>query len=451
MRSVVIGLIAAILAATILPTAALAATAPAAKPPVLDPAAVKKGMADAPGVITASGLDCQVANARFLGKSTDPKTKISNNFYELACVNQEGFIVAVPEKGGEAQMYTCLEVANTPTSGAQCILPENADPKHGLAALVAKNKPNCQITAARAIGQTTDRTATVFEVACQGGPGYNVQTSFPVSASKPAQFTPCFAIPADSHIKCTLTDEATSASYVTAVAAKMGKPCQVKDQRYVGATGDGETFFEVACQDGKGFMIEQTANGDVKPAIDCAVADNIGGGCTLTNSRAAETEQAGLYSKLAHSAGYACDVSRYAPFNVNVPGHEVVELSCGNRPDGAVAIFPASTAEKAQIYDCAHSEIAGYRCSFTKPDAAVASLTADLNKLGKTSCVVSATRFMAKTTDGQGFVEVACADGNPGFVISYTVGPPVVPKEALGCAAAKGILGGCQMAENNKH
>jgi hypothetical protein len=342
-------------------------------------------------------------------------------------------------------------VLNTPTSGAQCILPQNADPKQGLAALVAKNKPNCQLTAARAIGQTTDRTATVFEVACQGGPGYNVQASFPESPSKPAQFTPCFAIPADSHIKCTLTDDATSTAYITSLVGKMGKPCQLKGRRFVGATSDGESFFEVACQDGKGYMIDQATNGDVKPAIDCAVADNIGGGCTLTNAREEETAQAGLYSKLAHAAGYACDVSRYAPFNVNLPGHEVVELSCGNRPDGAVAIFPASTAEKAQIYDCAHSEIAGYRCSFTKPDAALASLTADLNKLGKSSCVVSGTRFMAKTTDGQGFVEVACADGNPGFVISYTVGPPISPKEALGCAAAKGILGGCQMAENNKH
>ena len=457
MRSVVIGLIAALLAATILPTAALAATTPAkasaaaGKPAVIDPAAVKKGMADAPGVIAAAGLDCQPANARFLGKSTDPKTKISSSFYELACVNQEGFIVAVPEKGGQAEIYTCLEVANNPSSGAQCILPQNADPKQGLVALVTKNRPSCQITAARAIGQTTDRTATVFEVACQGGPGYNVQTSFPVSAAKPAQLTPCFAIPAASSIKCTLTDDATSTAYITNLVSKMGKPCQLKDRRYVGATGDGETFFEIACQDGKGYMIEEAANGDVKPAIDCAVADNIGGGCTLTNSREAETQQAGLYSRLAHAAGYACDVSRYAPFNVNVPGHEVVELSCGNRPDGAVAIFPASAAEKAQIYDCAHSEIAGYRCSFTKPDAAVASLTADLNKLGKTSCTVSATRFMAKTTDGQGFVEVACADGNPGFVISYTVGPPIAPKEALGCAAAKGILGGCQMSENNKH
>ena len=44
-------------------------------------------------------------------------------------------------------------------------------------------------------------------------------------------------------------------------------------------------------------MIEQAANGDFKPAIDCAVADNIGGGCTLTNCAPAQTEQAGLYTQ----------------------------------------------------------------------------------------------------------------------------------------------------------
>ena len=450
MRPLVVGLVAALMAA-ILPVASYAATKPAAaaaKP--VDPDSIKKGMAAAPGVITQTGVDCDLANARLLGKATDTKTKISSSYYELACKDQEGFIIALPDKGGTAQIFTCLEVANTPTSGAQCVLPENADPKSGLHALVAKDKPGCTLTDARAIGQTQDRSATVFEVACQGGPGYVVDASFPVSASKPATFAPCFAISADSAMKCTLTDAASSAAYVDALAAKMGKPCTVKDRRYVGAASDGSSFFEVACQDGKGYMIEQASTGDVKPAIDCAYADNIGGGCTLTNARQAQTEQAGLYSKLAQAAGYNCDVSRYAPFSVNVPGHEVVELACSNRPDGAVAIFPASTAEKAQIYDCAHSEIAGYRCSFTKPDAALATLTADLNKLGKSSCVVSGSRFMAKTTDNQGFVEVACSDGNPGFVIGYSAGPPVTPKEATGCSFAKGILGGCQMPENQK-
>jgi hypothetical protein len=447
MRPIVFGLVAALMAAT-LPIVSFAATAAAPKP--VDPDSIKKGMAAAPAVITQAGLDCSLANARLLGKSTDPKTKLSSTYYELACKQQEGFIVAVPDKG-DTQIYTCLEVRNTPTSGAQCVLPENVDQKQGLAPLVAKNKPGCVITDARAIGQTQDRKTTVFEVACEGGIGYIIDASFPVSAAQPATFNLCWGIPAGSASSCTLSPPTGLATYVVPLVAKMGKPCTVTGSRYVGATNDGSNFFEVACDDKKGYMIEQAANGDVKPAIDCAIADNIGSGCTLTNARSAQTEQAGLYSRLAHAAGYSCDVSQYAPFNVNVPGHEVVELACSNRPDGAVAIFPASSSEAAQIYDCAHSEIAGYRCSFTKPDAAFATLTADLNKVGKSSCVVSGSRFVGTTTDKQSFIEVACADGNPGFLITYGPGPPFVAKEALGCSLAKGIAGGCQLPANQKH
>ena len=150
MRPIVFGLIAAVMAATMLPAAvAFAATKPATPP--VDPDSIKKGMAAAPGVITQAGLDCNLANARLLGKAVDPKTKVSSTYYELACTNQEGFIVATPDKGGFAQIFTCLEAMNNPTSGARCILPQNADPKQGLAPLVAKYKPSCQMTDARAL------------------------------------------------------------------------------------------------------------------------------------------------------------------------------------------------------------------------------------------------------------------------------------------------------------
>jgi hypothetical protein len=226
----------------------------------------------------------------------------------------------------------------------------------------------------------------------------------------------------------------------------------VKARRYVLTTEDESNYYEVACQDGKGYMLSEKSNGSFGEAVDCAIAEGIGGGCTLTNARQAQTEEASLYSKLAHNAGFACDVSKYSPFEVNMPGHEVVELACSNRPDGAVAVFPVSGgAEKAVVYDCAHSEVAGFRCGFTKPDASLPTLTADLQKLGKTSCVVSAERFIARTTDNQGFIEVACADGAPGYIITYTA-QPLAPKEALACLGeGKGIEGGCTLPTNQKH
>ena len=43
------------------------------------------------------------AEANYL--EVDPKTKVSSSYYELACTNQEGFIVATPDKGGDAQVF----------------------------------------------------------------------------------------------------------------------------------------------------------------------------------------------------------------------------------------------------------------------------------------------------------------------------------------------------------
>jgi hypothetical protein len=197
-------------------------------------------------------------------------------------------------------------------------------------------------------------------------------------------------------------------------------------------------------------MLQEVASGKLGLVIDCADADPIGGGCTLTNGHAAQTEQAGLYSRLAQAAGYNCVVSKYFPFPVNVPGHDVVELACSNRPDGAVAIFPASSSEKAVIYNCDLSELAGYRCTFTKPDASYPQLTDDLRKLGKTSCAVSGNRVIGTTADKLGYVEVACADGNPGYIVSFQMSD-MTPKEATACPFAKEIAGGCQMPENNRH
>ena len=114
-----------------------------------------------------------------------------------------------------------------------------------------------------------------------------------------------------------------------------------------------------------------------------------------------------------------------------------------------MAIFPANPSSPSQIYDCAHSELAGYRCSFSDPNASMASLTADLKKLGKTTCVVSSARFVGVTTDKTGYVEVGCADGNPGFMIEYAT-TPVAPKSADGCAFARDILGGCKLPGNSK-
>ncbi|MEO7026069.1 MAG: hypothetical protein ABI056_00785 [Caulobacteraceae bacterium] len=427
-----------------------ASAAAADKAPTVSKEQRQKGMAAAPGLVTAGGLDCQVADARLIGQGKDQKTKEATTLYELACTGNEGLIVQ--QTGAQPlQAFTCAQ-ANEPgpdgkPSATQCILPGNSDPKAGLVPYIRKAGTGCIPEKIRALGQSP--TNVVFEIACQGGAGYILEVSAPPRLDKPATMEPCIGYPTDGNVSCKLTDRTAQLAVVDKLVTASGKSCTVKNRGYVGATPSGMLIYEAACADGKGFMLEANADGSLKAAIDCAAADAIGGGCKLTDARQAKTDQDALYTKFAAKAGFQCQVSGYAPLPSNLRGKEVVEISCANRPDGAIGIFGASLSDPAVVYDCAHSEIEGYRCALTKASAAYPTLTADLRKLGKSSCQVSNSRIVGVTAEQHAYVEVACADGLQGYMIEYVVNP-LTPKSTLVCTEAKGISGGCTLPGNTK-
>ena len=452
MRLIEIGLAVSLMFAALAPTGAWAEKAPAT-PPVSKENRTA-GMAAAPGLITAGGLDCQLADARKLGDSVDVKTKVKSTLYELACTGNEGMVVS-STAGQPPLVFTCLEASAPRPDGkpnpTTCILPGNLDPKAGLAPYVAKVGIPCPLDQVRALGHSS--TVTVFELVCRDAPGgYILQVSAPPRLDKPITMSPCIGFAESGNVKCTLTDRATQMSIVDKLVTASGKPCDIKadGRSFIGAAQSGKMYFEVACASGKGYIIEQAANGTFGRAIDCLEADGIAGGCKLTDTRQAKTEQNTLYATLAKKSGYNCDVSGYAPLpsTADIPAHsEVVEVTCANRPDGAIAIFPASSAEKAIVYDCAHSELEGYRCSLSKPAAAFGTLTAELVSFGKKSCTVSAARTVGVTSDGRGYTEVGCSDGLQGYMIEYSV-KPLAMKSVIVCSEAKGIAGGCTLPGN---
>lgn len=439
MRPIGIGLAIALIAAVVAPSAAFAAK-PAA-PPAVSKENRDKGMKAAPALVTAGGMDCQVADARFIGEGVDPKSKKKTTYYELACTGGEG-LVAV--QADTTSFYTCLETAEGPDgkpTNLACILPGNADPKAGLAPFLAKGGiTNCDIDKGRALGRSDK--SVVFEAACHNGDGYIIIAGNPPKADAAVEVNPCLGYEESSSMACKLTDRATQLSVVDRLAPSIGKPCTVANRGYVGVTQQKhENLYEVACKEGHGYILVQKADGSLDSAIDCAATDM----CKMTDARQAQTEQVGLYTKLARKAGFECDVDRYYPFPAR-GGVDAVELTCKNRQDGGVGVFTGSTG---QVFDCAHAEIEGYRCSNTKPELTYPSLTADLKKLNKPSCVVSSARTVGVTAEKHGFIEVGCADGLPGFMIEYTV-TPLAPLNVLGCSQASGIAGGCKLPGNTK-
>jgi len=438
MRPIGWGLVVALCAAVLAPVAVI--SAPKAAAPVSE-AQRKQGMAEAPAVVQAAGLGCQVSDARFIGKANDPKTKAATSYYEVACGPGMGYILQAAT-GAPPAVYSCIEMApppgQPPKEGAiTCVLPGNSDPKAQLAPLLAGAGVQCVPEKTRGVGQT--KSNTFLEVACQGGTGYILVASSPLDVTKPAEAQNCLNFDdAAGNVKCELTDKATRLAVLDKFAQAANNGCVVKDRRFVGNSTDGADFYEASCQDGKGY-IYKVAKGQLAQSWSCALAQGILGGCTLTDSRQATAEQAALYTKLAHNAGSTCDVDHYAEFPMR-GNQEVVELACKNG-SGGVGIFPATG--KGQVLDCGRALAAGYKCSLTK-DTGYAALTEDLRKFNQKTCVVSNARVSGKTQKGTVLVEVACSDGYKGYVIEYNTEPTVSAVGATGCAFA----GGCKLPGN---
>ena len=436
MRPIRLGLLAALIVAIAAPSMAFAASAP--KPPPIDAGKRKQGMADAPALLQALGMSCQLTDARLIGViPPDKKTgSLGSSLYEVAC-GQGGMGYLLQTTAAAPNAYSCLE-ANFPNDPAAkpatpCMLPGNADPKAALAPMLTKAKVTCPVDKVRGIGQT--KPNTLIEVACVGGSGYIVTGSVPLDPNKDATSSNCLAYDAaEGNIKCVLADAAARLKVVDGFAQAANNGCAVKDRRYIGLYTDGTEGYEVACNDGKGYVYHINAQGQLAQTLDCAKV--AGGTCTLTDTRAALAEQAGLYTKLASNAGSKCQVQKYAIFPAK-DQTEVVEMVCTDG-GGAIGMFPVTG--KGKVLDCGHSLIAGYKCSLGKVD--YAGLTADLVKFDKKECQVSAVGQPLKAADGSIRLEVACSDGLPGYMITFT--DPLTAQGVVACTFA----GNCVLPTN---
>lgn len=443
MKRFAIGLTAALAVAILTPAVVISAQKEEkGKPAAVDAKAREAGMKDAPALIQASGAGCTVSDARFIGEDK----KAGAKYYEVACNEGMGFAL-IAKKDVAPQVYTCLESSQPgpdgKVGGLACVLPGNVNPGAGLAPFVKKGGVTCDIENTRAIGSGAKNS--YFEVACKGGSGYVVQTVAPLNINGEVTVNSCLLYEEGANVSCKLTNRETQLGVVNTLNAGAGTNCAIKDKRYVLSTKT-DNYYEVSCQDGKGYMYQQTATtGAFARAIPCAQASFVGGGCTMTDAVAAQTEQAGFYSKLATKAGFPCDVEKYGMLPSNDPKKEVVELKCKNSDVGAIAVF---TATGGTVFDCLSAEFNGYRCSFTKKDTQYARLSQDLVGFNKGSCKVSDARVIG-STETEGFVEVACSDGLPGWVLGYPTGvAKPAAKEFLSCAQAKGIGGGCKLPTN---
>lgn len=442
MRPVVFGMIAALVCLIATTDGALAQKGGKAKAP--DPAQVKAGlMAMAPALAAANKITCTPTDVRIVGST--PSATVGappTQFMEYSCQEGLGYVMtSLTDAGAHADDCIALSGPGVNPSLA-CTLPGNANPAAALQPFLTKAASKCEVDKARIMGLAS--TARVYEVACKTGDGLVLLAPLAGDLNGAASTMSCNAAGASGK-PCTLTTEDANLGPAKSLVAKSDKAaCQIAKSRFVMAATTGD-YYEFSCTDGSGFMLLSNAGEYVKTTV-CTQASGIGGGCILTDVKQASTEENALYTKLSKAAGFNCDVSKYGQFPAPGGGTEIVELACANRPDGAVAIFKGDA--KGVMLNCGRSIAEGYRCTYTPVEVAQAAITEQLKAQNRASCKVNDLRSVGKTKD-EAFLEVSCADGDPGWVLEYALGVNE-PKQILSCAQASGIGGGCQLKGNKK-
>jgi hypothetical protein len=426
------------LATLVLGSAPLAAHAAAKDPITKDQR--DRGMKEAPAAIQKAGVACTLSDAFYVGASNSKDGKL--DVYEVAC--QQGLGYVLLNGAASIKAYDCLATANQPTLA--CRLPGNADPKQGLKADIASAAVTCTPTGAKYLG--ANATTTVYEVACQEGPGYLLQAPVP-PATTAVVAVPCLQAEGTANA-CTLTTKAQSMAVLNTLVTQAGKTCQISADRFIGNDPkNGDAYYEVGCGAQPGFVIAATKTGGFDRVVTCGQAASFGG-CKLSDSAQVMAQESATYTQQAKAGGFNCDVSKFRAIGVDNNGADVVELACANRSDGTVAIFPKTAGGKAQFVDCVKSGEFGPSgaCTLTSPEPIYARYSAALAAHNKGACKVSGARYIGQTPHGDNYIETSCTDGKPGWVIQFS--PSDQARDILTCGQAKAAGVACQLPGNAK-
>jgi hypothetical protein len=451
-----------ILAAAALFSGSLAMTAYAAKkeeaPVTAYPAKdMATGMKDAPAAITAANLSCTMKNAAYLGSSTSEdkatKKKIKVDAYEVACDSGMGYIVT-KNGDGVGQSFDCIEaqaqydtaVAAKKTGAVHCKLPENANLASMIQPVLTKSGLRCTANNIAFIGSKADAKITGYEIGCSEGGGYLIQVKTDTQTIQSS--SSCLQAEVGNY-DCKFTPKgAARIAGVAAMANGFDKSCQVANARWVGTAADKHDFYEVACTGKPGFFVEVN-NGSPVKSIDCVRAQNIGGGCKMTDMGAAKATAASSYTEVLKTNGVSC-----TPTDFRVIGKEprtqrdVVEFKCPEQSAGLLTlIVGAGSTGRFEKMDCFTAKERGLECALTTKAELLTRLTPILVAIEK-KCTPTDYRMVGPgETDGD-ILEVKCSAGEQGYILDLPASRAKTIK-TLSCTQAARGLDKCEIPGNS--
>jgi len=284
-------------------------------------------------------------------------------------------------------------------------------------ALMAAVGVSCKVSDARLVGKApADKKSgslgsSLYEVACDGAPGFLIQTT----AAAPTAFS-CILVnyPADPAAKspnpCILPANLDLKPTLAPLLATAKVTCAPEGIRGIGQTSTN-TLIEISCSGGSlGYIVTASAPFDItKPATatNCLAYDAAEGNikCLLApaTTRLAVVD---TYAKLANNGCTVKDRRFVGTFTDGTDGYEV---SCDN---GKGYVFKVAQGAIKETLDCA--KVPGDTCKLTDSRAATAEQASLYTKLAKNSgsnCTV--TRYAIFATKGNTeVVELVCGDGS---------------------------------------
>lgn len=226
-----------------------------------------------------SGRPCQVTDGRYVGSTADKK-----NFYEVACSDaKSGFMLETDADGHYVNAVDCGKAGGI-GGGCQLTSAEAAQTAENSTYTTAAKQIgfNCDVTSYHSFGTDSKTGREVVELACAGRPASYVAL-LPVDKGQQGQYMDCLRA-SGIGLKCVLTPISATYAAMSSDLSAAGKSCQVTNGRDIGSTKEGDSFVEVACASGPGYVIDYSPTSTaVKSTMTCAAAKQRGVDCTLSH------------------------------------------------------------------------------------------------------------------------------------------------------------------------
>ena len=251
--------------------------------------------------------------------------------------------------------------------------------------LVTALQLSCEVSDARlaVAGRTKvngrEVDSAVYEVACGSGAGYLIETQ---GRDKPIGIS-CLAAEGarvadaaqgkQAKFVCSLPGNQDIKAVAGTLMKSAGTTCAVREVRWFGRSVASQSeYSEVACDDGRGFLLRTAAPGAATPTqvFSCGEAARQGLKCRLTDAGPVDdSPTVGTFKEALARNGIKCNIDRIHQIGQEqVKKRYVVEYACTGESTGRVAFIPLTGNSYAfETVDCTAAVRSGIACQYLPP------------------------------------------------------------------------------------